>query len=218
MDVSKNFKLIDNNVQRLSESFNSKKPTIIAVSKTFNIEHILPIINTGHEHFGENKVQEAKFKWTDIIKKNSNIKLHMLGNLQSNKAEEAVSIFDYVHSLDNEKLANKLFNAEKKYNKKLKYFIQVNLSEEAQKSGKRKDEIEQFLQYTNIELKLDVIGLMCLPKINENPTEYFAELNRLAQKFKLKDLSMGMSDDYAEAIKNGTTFIRIGSSIFGQRF
>jgi pyridoxal phosphate enzyme (YggS family) len=142
----------------------------------------------------------------------------MLGNLQSNKAEEAVSIFDYVHSLDNEKLANKLFNAEKKYNKKLKYFIQVNLSEEVQKSGMRKDEIEQFLQYTNIELKLDVIGLMCLPKINENPTEYFAELNRLAQKFKLKDLSMGMSDDYAEAIKNGTTFIRIGSSIFGQRF
>ena len=218
MDVSKNFKLIDNNVQRLSENFNIKKPTIIAVSKTFNIEHILPIINMGHEHFGENMVQEAKFKWTDIIKKNSNIKLHMLGNLQSNKAEEAVSIFDYVHSLDNEKLANKLFNAEKKYNKKLKYFIQVNLSEEVQKSGMRKDEIEQFLQYTNIELKLDVIGLMCLPKINENPTEYFAELNRLAQKFKLKDLSMGMSDDYAEAIKNGTTFIRIGSSIFGQRF
>jgi pyridoxal phosphate enzyme (YggS family) len=217
MDVLKNFKSIDNNVQRISNSLSLKKPTIIAVSKSFNINQILPIIDIGHEHFGENKVQEAKFKWKDIVIKNSNIKLHMLGKLQSNKADEAINIFNYIHSLDSEKLAMKLCEAEKKFNKRLKYFIQVNISEEPQKSGIQKNEIFQFLKYSKIELKLDIIGLMCLPKINENPTEYFVKLHTMAQELNLKELSMGMSHDYIEAIKSSSTFIRIGSAIFGER-
>lgn len=217
MDVLKNFKLIDNNIQRLSDSLNFKKPTIIAVSKTFNLNHILPIINFGHEHFGENKVQEAKSKWRDIVVKNSSIKLHMLGKLQSNKVDEAINVFNYIHSLDSEKLANKLYGAEKKFNKKLKYFIQINLSKESQKSGIQESEILNFLNYSNRELKLDIVGLMCIPKINENATKYFIKLYNMAKELKLKDLSMGMSNDYLEAVKNGSTFIRIGSSIFGKR-
>ncbi len=217
MDVLKNFKLIDNDVQSISNSLNINKPTIIAVSKSFNIDQILPIIDFGHEHFGENKVQEAKSKWENIIIKKSNIKLHMLGKLQSNKVDQAINIFNYIHSLDNEKLAMKLYEAEKKFNKKLKYFIQVNLSEEPQKSGIQKHEIFQFFKYSKIELKLDIIGLMCLPKMNENPKRFFVKLFAMAQELNLKELSMGMSHDYIEAIKNGSTFIRIGTAIFGER-
>ena len=218
MDVSKNFKLIDNNVQRLSESFNSKKPTIIAVSKTFNIEHILPIINTGHEHFGENKVQEAKFKWTDIIKKNSNIKLHMLGNLQSNKARDAVKIFDFIHSLGSEKLALTLKNEENFLNKRIKYFIQINLANETNKKGILISEADNFIKFCKNDLSLNVIGLMCMPPINSNVDFYFSQLKEIAHKNNLTELSMGMSNDYLQAINFGATYVRIGSGIFGNRY
>ncbi len=194
----------------------SKLPEIIAVSKTFKIDHLLPVINQGHIHFGENKVQEAAEKWAEIKKKNKKIKLHLIGRLQTNKVKMAVKIFDYIHSVDSKKLADKIYNVQKELNIKTKLFIQVNIGNEEQKSGILKNEITDLYNHCR-KLDLDIIGLMCIPPFNEDSEKYFFEMNRLNQDFKLSELSMGMSSDYLIAVENGATFLRIGSSIFGQR-
>jgi len=192
-------------------------PKIIAVSKTFKIDKILPLIDHGHIDFGENKIQEAVDKWTDIRSNNSNIKLHMIGKLQSNKVKFAVKLFDYIHSVDSEKLAKKIADEQKKINKKMKIFIQVNIGEEEQKSGIKKIEINDLISYCK-KIDLDVAGLMCLPPADKNSSIYFNEMNTLNHSLGLSDLSMGMSSDYLEASKNSATYLRIGSSIFGERF
>jgi len=191
-------------------------PKIIAVSKTFKIDKILPLIDHGHIDFGENKIQEAVDKWTDIRSNNSNIKLHMIGKLQSNKVKFAVKLFDYIHSVDSEKLAKKIADEQKKINKKMKIFIQVNIGEEEQKSGIKKIEVNDLISYCK-KIDLDVAGLMCLPPADKNPSIYFNEMNTLNHSLGLSDLSMGMSSDYLEASKNSATYLRIGSSIFGER-
>ena len=191
-------------------------PNIIAISKTFKIDHILPLIKYGHIHFGENKIQEAMDKWSEIKNENIQIKLHMVGKLQTNKVKFAIKIFDYIHSVDNIKLAKKISDEQKKNNKKPKIFIQINIGNELQKSGIRKKEIKFFYNYCK-ELGLDVIGTMCLPP-NDNKTEiYFSEMKKLNQGLGLNEISMGMSDDYLIALKYHSTFLRIGSKIFGQR-
>lgn len=190
---------------------------IIAVSKTFSIEQINPLIIFGHNHFGENKVQEAITKWKAVKKSYRNIKLHLIGKLQSNKVKFAIPIFDYIHSLDNIKLANKIFDEEKKINKKVKIFIQVNINNETQKNGIKKEDLVDFYTYCSKELNLDIIGLMCIPPNNQNSNDYFKEMQDLNLKIKLRHLSMGMSNDYLNAIQNGATFVRIGSKIFGSR-
>ena len=194
----------------------SKVPEIIAVSKTFKINHILPVIEQGHIHYGENKVQEAAEKWTSLKKENKNIKLHLIGRLQTNKVKLALGLFDYIHSLDSKKLADKIFNIQQQLNLKTKLFIQVNIGNEDQKSGISKNEVHDFYNYCK-NLNLDVVGLMCIPPFNEDTKKYFEEMNDLNKKLKLNELSMGMSSDYLEAIENNATFVRIGSSIFGQR-
>ena len=191
-------------------------PEIIAVSKTFKIEHILPVLNHGHIHFGENKVQEAVQKWAPIKDENKKIKLHLIGRLQTNKVKLALNLFDYIHSLDSEKLANKISKVQNEINVNTKLFIQVNIGNEIQKSGISEDEVVSFYDYCK-SLKLDVIGLMCIPPLNEETSKYFLKMNEINKKLKLNELSMGMSSDYLEAIENNATFIRIGSSIFGQR-
>ena len=193
-----------------------KLPEIIAVSKTFKIEHILPVLNHGHIHFGENKVQEAVEKWGPIKDENKKIKLHLIGRLQTNKVKLALNLFDYIHSLDSEKLANKISKVQNEINVNTKLFIQVNIGNEIQKSGISEDEVLSFYDYCK-SLKLDVIGLMCIPPLNEETNKYFFKMNEINKKLKLNELSMGMSSDYLEAIENNATFIRIGSSIFGQR-
>ena len=193
-----------------------KLPEIIAVSKTFKIEHILPVLNHGHIHFGENKVQEAVEKWGPIKDENKKIKLHLIGRLQTNKVKLALNLFDYIHSLDSEKLANKISKVQNEINVNTKLFIQVNIGNEIQKSGISEDEVLSFYDYCK-SLKLDVIGLMCIPPLNEETSKYFLKMNEINKKLKLNELSMGMSTDYLEAIENNATFIRIGSSIFGQR-
>ena len=190
---------------------------IIAVSKTFTLEHIQPLINYGHTHFGENKVQEAKTKWSDLKKQNTNLKLHMIGKLQSNKAKDAVRLFDYIHSLDNQKLADTLAKHQSGLNKKLEYFIQVNIGNETQKSGIPVVELDAFYNYCTTEINLKVIGLMVIPPINENSNKYFKSLNQLNNSLALKNLSMGMSADYLVAKNYGSTFVRLGSKIFGNR-
>ena len=200
----------------LGEVNESNLPNIIAVSKTFKIDKILPLIEHGHLHFGENKVQEAIDKWTEIKFNNSSIKLHMIGKLQTNKVKFAVKLFDYIHSLDSKKLADKINKIQNELNKKTKLFIQVNIGNENQKSGISKDEVPDFYNYCR-GIDLDVIGLMCIPPINQKTSDYFLEMNDLNKKINLKDLSMGMSSDYLEAIEKGATFVRIGSSIFGNR-
>ena len=192
-------------------------PKIIAVSKTFKIDKILPLIDYGHIDFGENKIQEAVDKWTNIKSNNSNIKLHMIGKLQTNKVKSAVKLFDYIHSVDSEKLAKKIADEQKKINKKMKIFIQVNIGEEEQKSGIKKIEVNDLISYCK-KIDLDVAGLMCLPPADKNPSIYFNEMNTLNHSLGLSDLSMGMSSDYLEASKNSATYLRIGSSIFGERF
>ena len=192
-------------------------PKIIAVSKTFKIEHILPVIQQGHLHFGENKVQEASVKWKSIKVQNKNLQLHMIGKLQSNKAKDAVNLFDFIHSLDNQKLADILSKYEINLNKHLKYFIQVNIANEIQKSGVPLNELDQFYNYCVYEKKLNVIGLMIIPHNDSNSEKYFKTLNELNRSLGLKELSMGMSADYKIAVENGATFVRIGSSIFGSR-
>ena len=192
-------------------------PNIIAITKTFSIDKIMPLIEFGHLHFGENKIQEAEDKWLTIKNQFKNLKLHMVGKLQSNKAKKAVKFFDYIHSLDNPKLATKLCQYEKELNKKVKIFIQVNLGEESQKSGILLSDVEKFYKYCVNELSLNVIGLMCLPPMDTSPGEYFKILQDTSQKLNLPDLSMGMSSDYEEAILNGSTYLRLGAAIFGER-
>ena len=194
-----------------------QKVNIIAVSKTFSLEYIKPLVDYGHIHFGENKVQEAKSKWSDVKKINSKIKLHMVGKLQSNKAKDAAQIFDYIHSLDNQKLADIFSNFENSNEKKLKYFIQVNIGNETQKSGVAVNELDSFYSYCVREKKLEVIGLMIIPPNDENSIKYFKIINEINMSLELKELSMGMSADFIDAIKNNSTFVRIGSSIFGSR-
>ena len=194
-----------------------QKVNIIAISKTFSLDHINPLIEYGHKHFGENKVQEATTKWSEIVKENKNIKLHMVGKLQSNKAKDAVRIFDYIHSLDNKKLADALAKHQMNLKKNLDYFIQINIENEIQKSGIPIGELDSFYNYCKYEINLNVIGLMVIPPNDNNPIKYFKLMSELNKSLALKDLSMGMSADYIEAIKHGATFIRIGSSIFGER-
>ena len=194
-----------------------QKVNVIAVSKTFPIEHIKPLVNHGHQHFGENKVQEAISKWSEIKKNNANLKLHMIGKLQSNKAKDAVKLFDYIHSLDNQKLADALAKHQITLKKNLNYFIQVNIGNEIQKSGIPVNELEPFYNYCKNEINLNIIGLMIIPPNDNNYIKYFKSLYELNKSLALQDLSMGMSADYIEAIKYGATFIRVGSSIFGAR-
>ena len=212
--IVESFKKINSNILRLDLK---KNVNIIAVSKTFSIDHIKPLIDFGHTHFGENKVQEAATKWSEIKKEKPNIKLHMVGKLQSNKAKGAVEIFDYIHSLDNQKLADVLSKAQNNKNKYLKYFIQVNIGNEIQKSGISISELDDFYNYCINEKKLEIIGLMIIPPNDNNTIKYFKTVNELNSSLALKELSMGMSADYLEALNHGATFVRIGSSIFGER-
>jgi len=191
-------------------------PKIIAVSKTFKMDKILPLIDHGHVDFGENKIQEAVDKWAEIKSKNLNIKLHMIGKLQSNKVKFAVKLFDYIHSVDSEKLAKKIADEQNKVNKRVKIFIQVNIGDEEQKSGVKKTVVNDLILYCK-KINLDVVGLMCLPPADDNSSFYFNEMNLLNKSFGLSELSMGMSSDYLEASKNSSTYLRIGSSIFGER-
>ena len=193
-----------------------KLPKIIAVSKTFPIENILPLVEHGHIHYGENKVQEALDKWTDIKNKNHNIQLHLIGRLQTNKVKFALRIFDYIHSLDSEKLANKLADEQEKQKKKPKIFIQVNIGNEEQKSGINKEKLGDFYKFCK-NLNLDIVGTMCIPPNDTNTEEYFSEMKDINQELNFKDLSMGMSGDYLDAIKNSATYVRVGSKIFGSR-
>ena len=186
------------------------------MSKTFKIDKILPLIEHGHINFGENKVQEASEKWLEIKKKNLHIKLHMIGKLQTNKVKYAVRIFDYIHSVDSSKLAKKIADEQNKINKKIKVFLQINIGEEDQKSGVKKEETNQLVSYCK-EIGLDLIGLMCIPPANIDPNNYFNEMSKLNKSFGFNELSMGMSSDYLIAAKYFATYVRIGSSIFGQR-
>ena len=208
------FRKIQSNITSLK----SIKPVnIIAVSKTFSFGHVKPLIDFGHLHYGENKVQEAIVKWSEYKRKNQNLKLHMIGKLQSNKAKDAVKLFDYVHSLDNQKLADTLAKHQKNLNKSLSYFIQVNIANEIQKAGIPVAELDGFYNYCINEVNLKIIGLMLIPPIDQNSNKYFKSLNELNKSFGLENLSMGMSADYIEAVKHGSNFVRIGSSIFGSR-
>ena len=203
--------------ENIKSLINNSNVKIVAVSKTFTFDHIKPLVHHGHVHFGENKVQEAQSKWGNIKKQNQNINLHMIGNLQSNKAKDAVDLFDYIHTLDNQKLANRLAKYENALKKKLKYFIQVNLGKEKQKSGISEEFLDDFYYYCTKELKINIIGLMALPPNDGNTSIHFKHLMTLGKSLGLKEFSMGMSDDFKEALKYETTFVRIGSSIFGNR-
>ena len=205
--------LIKSNIEN---NQNLKFPNIIAVSKTFKLEKILPLIDHGHSDYGENKVQEAIEKWTSIKEKKPNIKLHLIGRLQTNKVKFAIKIFDYIHSLDSIKLAKKIADEEKKQNKKIQLFIQVNIGKEDQKSGVELKNLSELYNYCK-DLNLNVIGLMCIPPFEEDSEKYFKEMKILNKKFNLSNLSMGMSSDYLKAIQNSATHVRIGSSIFGSR-
>ena len=208
---------IEKNIQsNLSDLKINNQTKIIAVSKTFGADKILPLIHHGHTDFGENKVQEAVDKWTKLKKENPNVKLHMIGKLQTNKVKHAVKLFDYIHSVDNEKLARKISEENKKIIKKTKIFIQVNIGREDQKSGVSIAEMHKLVSYCR-EIKLDVIGLMCIPPFGKDSTIYFKEMTKLNKDFGFSELSMGMSSDYLKASENSATYVRIGSSIFGQR-
>ncbi len=208
---------IQKNIQsNLSDLQINNQTKIIAVSKTFKVDKILPLIQHGHIDFGENKIQEAVDKWTNLKKENSNLKLHMIGKLQTNKVKFAVKLFDYIHSVDNEKLAKKIADENKKINKKTKIFIQVNIGGENQKSGVSKSEVNKLVSYCR-DIKLEVIGLMCIPPFDNDPTTYFEEMRKLNENFGFTELSMGMSSDYLKASEFSATYLRIGSSIFGKR-
>lgn len=191
-------------------------PIIIAVSKNFEQKDILPLLDFGHIHFGENKVQECLKKWPELKYKYENIKLHMIGKLQTNKVKDCLKYFDFIHSVDSKKLAKKIYDEQIKQNKKVKIFIQVNIGDESQKSGIKIVELNDLLEYCN-HLKLEVIGFMCIPPNDDNSINYFIKMKDLQKKYHIKNLSMGMSSDYIEAIKNSSSFIRIGTSIFGRR-
>ena len=212
--IIERFEKIKSKIEALKPA---KNINIVAISKTFNLDHIKPLIDYGHNHFGENKVQEAVAKWSKLKNNNKKLNLHMVGKLQSNKAKNAVEIFDYIHSLDNQKLADVLSKFQINLNRSLKYFIQVNIGNELQKSGIHVKELEDFYNYCIIEKKLNVIGLMVIPPNDENVIKYFKSMNDLNNILGLKELSMGMSSDYIEAVNHNSTFVRIGSSIFGTR-
>ena len=213
---------IVNNLEEIKAKINQLKPDlqekikIIAVSKTFLIKDIEPLIEYGHQDFGENKVQEAIDKWTDIKNINHKIKLHLIGRLQTNKVKFALKIFDYIHSLDSEKLASKIAEEQVKQEKKPKILIQVNIGNEEQKSGIKKEKLDDFYKFCK-NLNLDIIGTMCIPPNDNNTEKYFSEMNNINQELNFKELSMGMSGDYLEAIKNNATYVRVGSKIFGSR-
>ena len=213
----KNLLDIENNIKVNLDKLKIRHyPKIIAVSKTFKIDQISPLIDHGHINFGENKVQEAVEKWSEVKKINSKIKLHMIGKLQTNKVKFAVKLFDYIHSVDSEKLAKKIAEEENKLNKKIKIFLQVNIGDENQKSGINKNEIKQLVNYCK-EINLRLVGLMCIPPVNVDPEDYFIEMSKLNKDFGLAELSMGMSSDYLIAAKHLASYVRIGSSIFGER-
>jgi hypothetical protein len=209
MSVIENYNYINSSIK-----FFSKKPTLIVVTKNQQIDKINLLINVNHFHFGENRVQEASLKWKHLILDNTKLKLHLIGKLQSNKAKDAFELFHYIHTLDNEKLAQIFSKLESNSVKKIKYFIQVNIANEPQKNGISVDKVNQFIKYCINDLKLSIIGLMCIPPVEGNPTQYFINLAELARVNNLDELSMGMSNDYECAIKNGATFIRVGSKIF----
>jgi len=199
--------------QKLQDNSLTKVPNIIAVSKTFKLDHIIHLIQHGHTHYGENKVQEAVEKWENLKNKNDNLQLHLIGKLQTNKVKFAVKLFDYIHSLDSEKLARKIASFE---NKNLKLFIQVNIGNEEQKSGISVNQLIDFYDFCK-DLKLNIVGLMCIPPIHDDSVKYFKKMLDLKQKHNFNELSMGMSSDYLDALKHGSTFLRIGSDIFGKR-
>ena len=204
------------NFQNIKSSINNSNVNIIAVSKTFSLYKIKPLVDFGHNHFGENKVQEAKDKWSNIREKNSKLQLHMIGKLQTNKAKDAVALFDYIHSLDNEKLATTIAKYEHLSGKKNKYFIQVNVGNETQKAGIHIDKLLDFYLFCK-KISLNIIGLMCIPPNDKNSKKYFIQVSNLNKLLKLDEVSMGMSADYLDAVQCGSTFIRIGSAIFGDR-
>tara|TARA_B100000530_G_scaffold326894_1_gene266089 strand:- start:474 stop:1133 length:660 start_codon:yes stop_codon:yes gene_type:complete len=213
----KNLIEIENSIKIHINKLNiNNNPKIVAVSKTFKIDKILPLIEYGHNDYGENKVQEALEKWTEIKKIHPKIKLHMVGKLQTNKVKFAVQIFDYIHSVDSEKLARKIADEQNKTDRKIKIFLQVNIGDEDQKSGINKNELLQLFSFSK-EIGLNVIGLMCIPPVNIDPEDYFEKMNKLNKDLDLTELSMGMSSDYLKAAKHLSTYVRIGSSIFGQR-
>jgi len=197
-------------------NYKDYNPKIIAISKTFNKDHILPLVECGHTHFGENKVQEAIKKWPEIKNKKGEIKLHMVGKLQTNKVKFALQVFDFIHSVDNIKLAKKISEEQKKYKKKPKIFIQINIANEKQKSGINKNDLNEFYNFCK-ELNLDLIGTMCLPPNDNNSDIYFSEMKKLNKNLALSEISMGMSNDYLNAVKYNSTFLRIGSKVFGPR-
>ena len=213
----KNLDVIKNNIKnKLNDIKKSNNPNIIAVSKTFAMDKINPLIESGHFDFGENKVQEALDKWSDIKLKNNNIKLHLIGKLQTNKVKHAVKIFDYIHSVDNEKLAKKIADELNKNQRNIKIFLQVNIGKENQKSGVDVDNLENLFLYCK-KINLEVIGLMCIPPVGIDSKEYFKKMRDLSKNLMLKDLSMGMSSDYLIALEYSSTYLRIGASIFGER-
>ena len=215
-DVIKNYTEVINAIEHRLKDQNINQPKVIAVSKTFSLDKILPLINCGHLDYGENKVQEAIEKWSDIKLTKKELKLHLIGKLQTNKVKQAIKIFDYIHSVDSEKLAKKIADEEDKQGKKIKIFIQVNIGDEDQKSGINKNQLSDFYQFCKT-LKLNVVGLMCIPPFDQNSKKYFEEMGALNKSLNLNDLSMGMSSDYLEAINYSATYLRIGSSIFGNR-
>ncbi len=209
--------LYDNVKQKIQElNYENYDPNIIAVSKTFKMEDIKPLIDYGHKHFGENKVQEALEKWEEAKAIKKDLKLHMIGKLQTNKVKQAVTLFDYIHSVDNLKLAKKISEEQKKQNKRLKIFLQVNIGEEDQKSGIKIEYLDELVNDSK-NLNLDIIGLMCLPPINESTSKYFSLIKKKNDELNFKELSLGMSNDYIDALNYKTTFIRIGTKIFGER-
>lgn len=212
--IVERFNKIKSNISKINNSSASK---IIAISKTFPLEHIMPLIEFGHNDFGENKVQEAETKWNKIKKEKNNLRLHMVGKLQSNKAKKAVEVFDYIHSLDSQKLADILSKCQNEINKSINYFIQVNIGSESQKAGIQYNEVDQFYTYCSKEKKMNIIGLMAIPPNDENTEKYFKSLSELNSSLGLKELSMGMSSDYMKAINYKATYLRIGSAIFGER-
>jgi len=212
--IVERFNKIKSNIEKVPSDTSR---TIVAVSKTFSLDHIMPLINYGHMHYGENKVQEAEVKWIQIKNKKKDLKLHMIGKLQSNKAKKAVQIFDYIHSLDSQKLADVLAKSQESINKSIKYFIQVNLGNETQKSGISYNEVDAFYNYCVKEKNLNVLGLMAIPPNDNRSEKYFKSISELNASLGLKELSIGMSSDYMEAIKYKSTHLRIGSSIFGER-
>ena len=213
-NIIESFEKINSNIRKLSLK---QKINIVAVSKTFSLEHIKPLIEYGHDHYGENRVQEAVTKWSELKSNNSKLKLHLIGKLQTNKAKDAIRLFDYIHSVDSQKLADVLSKHQTNLDKRLKYFIQVNIGNEIQKSGIHVNEVESFYNYCVNNARLDILGLMVIPPNDNDTKKYFKSLSELNKSLALPELSMGMSSDYIDAIKYGATFVRIGSSIFGSR-